>query len=215
MISDLLLVLSGIVMGLIAAVPIGPVNLICIRRAFTFGPLNGFVSGLGAALGDGIFAAITGLGLTFVAQLIRGYATLIELVGSALLVYMGYRTFIAPAITRLEEERAVGGGSSLLRAIASTFALTITNPITLGAFTAMFAGLGGLVGGAGSYRDAALVVGGVVAGSTGWWLSLTSVIGFFHTRIDLGLITMINRVTGALVALFGLAGLINLMVKTF
>src|ERR1044071_4110409 len=57
------LVMSGIVMGLIAAVPIGPVNLICIRRSFAFGPLNGFVSGLGAALGDGLFAAIMGFGL--------------------------------------------------------------------------------------------------------------------------------------------------------
>src|ERR1700748_3010520 len=108
------LIFSGVAMGLVAAVPVGPVNLICVRRTFTFGPLNGFVSGLGAALGDGLFAAITGLGLTFVAQLIQGYAGIIELVGSALLVYMGYRTFIAPAITRLEEERPPGGGSSLL-----------------------------------------------------------------------------------------------------
>ena len=50
----LYLILSGVVMGLIAAVPIGPVNLICIRRTFAFGPLNGFVSGLGAAVGDEI-----------------------------------------------------------------------------------------------------------------------------------------------------------------
>ena len=40
---------------------------------------NGFVSGLGAALGDGVFAAITGLGLTWVADMIEGYATIIEL----------------------------------------------------------------------------------------------------------------------------------------
>src|ERR1043166_6651760 len=91
------LVMSGIVMGLIAAVPIGPVNLICIRRSFAFGPLNGFVSGLGAALGDGVFAAITGLGLTWVAQLIEGYATIIELIGGAMLVFFGFRTFMAPA----------------------------------------------------------------------------------------------------------------------
>src|SRR5215469_3668883 len=58
----IVLVLAGVVMGLIAAVPVGPVNLICIRRSFAFGPLNGFMSGLGAALGDGIFAAIMGFG---------------------------------------------------------------------------------------------------------------------------------------------------------
>src|ERR1700755_2921933 len=90
-----LLVISGVVMGLIAAVPIGPVNLICIRRTFAFGPLNGFVSGLGAAVGDAIFAAITGFGLTWIAQLIEGYATIIELIGGALLVWFGWGIFIA------------------------------------------------------------------------------------------------------------------------
>src|ERR1700761_1230737 len=100
----LLLILSGVGMGLIAAVPVGPVNLICIRRTFAFGPLNGFVSGLGAALGDGVFAAVTGLGLTFVAMLIQGYATFIELIGSALMVFLGYRALSAPVIPRFEDE---------------------------------------------------------------------------------------------------------------
>jgi threonine/homoserine/homoserine lactone efflux protein len=210
---SLLLVFSGIVMGLIAAVPIGPVNLICIRRSFAFGPLNGFVSGIGAALGDGVFAAVTGLGLTFVAQLIQGYATIIELIGSALMVFLGYRAFRAPLIPRLEEEPGDKGGVTLVGAIASTFALTITNPATLLAFTLFFANLGGLAGGAGSYGDAALVVGGVVGGSTGWWLILTSVIGLYHARIDGGTVRLINRASGGLVALFGLAGLVTLMIK--
>ncbi|MEY4966938.1 MAG: hypothetical protein RL274_2521, partial [Pseudomonadota bacterium] len=82
----LYLVLSGVVMGLIAAVPIGPVNLICIRRTFAFGTLNGFVSGMGAALGDGVFGAVSGFGLTWIAQLIQGYSTIIELVGGAMMV---------------------------------------------------------------------------------------------------------------------------------
>jgi threonine/homoserine/homoserine lactone efflux protein len=209
----LILIGSGIIMGLIAAVPIGPVNLICIRRTFAFGPVNGFVSGMGAALGDGIFAAITGLGLTWVAQLIEGYATVIELIGGALLVIFGYRAFWAPAVPRDADESGDKGGATLLGAIVSTFALTITNPATLLAFTAMFAGLGGLAGGAGSYGDAAFIVGGVVGGSAGWWLILTSVIGLFHTRIDSGGMRLINRISGVLVALFGLAVLGNLAVK--
>src|SRR3954469_19234935 len=98
----LVLIFSGVVMGLVAAVPIGPVNLICVRRTFAYGPVNGFVSGLGAALGDGVFAAVTGLGLTWVAMLIEGYAGIIELVGGALLVYFGFRTFMAPVLARVE-----------------------------------------------------------------------------------------------------------------
>ncbi len=213
----LLLILSGVIMGLIAAVPIGPVNLICVRRTFAFGPLNGFVSGLGAALGDGVFACITGLGLTWVADMIEGYATIIELIGGAMLVYFGFRAFRSSFAPKLDDGgetvRADGVGRTLVGAIASTFALTVTNPATLLAFTAMFAGLGGLAGGAGSYGDAGFVVAGVVGGSTSWWLGLTSLIGLFHTRLDSGIIRLISRISGGLVMVFGLAVLINLSVK--
>ena len=209
----LYLVLSGVVMGLIAAVPIGPVNLICIRRTFAFGPLNGFVSGLGAALGDGIFAAIMGFGLTWIAQLIEGYATIIELIGGALMVWMGYKTFVSPPVPRCPDDRPDKAGSNLARVMLSTFALTITNPVTLLSFGVMFAGLGGLSGGAGSYHDAGFVVAGVVGGSAGWWLALTTVIGLFHAKIDERAMRMINRICGVLVVGCGLAVLIHLAVK--
>src|SRR5688572_6549222 len=105
--TEVYLVLSGIAMGLVAAVTIGTVNLICIRRTFAFGSLNGFVSGLGAALGDGVFAAVTGFGLTWIAQLIEGYSTILELAGSALMVWFGWRTFIAPPVVRCPDEGTV------------------------------------------------------------------------------------------------------------
>lgn len=208
------LVMSGVVMGLFAAVPVGPVNLICIRRTFAFGPLNGFMSGLGAALGDGIFACVTGFGLTWIAQLIEGYASGIELIGGALLVWFGWRTFRAPPMVRcLEVRDGEGAATNLVRAMVSTFVLTITNPATLLAFTAMFASLGGLAGGAGSYLDAGLVVAGVVGGSAAWWLVLTTVIGLFHTKIDETTMKRINRGSGILVAAFGLVVLIHLVIK--
>ncbi|RYI10871.1 MAG: LysE family translocator [Acetobacteraceae bacterium] len=207
------LILSGVAMGLIAAVPVGPVNLICIRRTFAFGPLNGFMSGLGAALGDGVFAAITGFGLSWIAQLIEGYSTLIYLVGGAMMVWFGFRTFFAAPVPRCPDDGPVSGSSNLFKAMLSTFALTITNPATLLFFTGMFAGLSGLAGGAGSYDDAAFVVIGVVAGSAAWWLVLTTVIGLFHTRIDEKAMRLINRVSGVLVAIFGLVVLVHLALK--
>ena len=208
----IILIVSGVIMGLIAAVPIGPVNLICIRRSFAFGPLNGFVSGLGAALGDGIFAAITGFGLTWIAQLIEGYATVIELMGGALLVWFGWRIFMAPPQVRCPDENA-GESTNLLRAMVSTFALTITNPVTLLSFGVMFAGLGGLAGHTGSFHDASFVVGGVVLGSTGWWLALTTVVGLFHAKVDEKAMRIINRTCGLLVMGCGLAVLIHLALK--
>ena len=211
--TDFYLLLSGVIMGLIAAVPIGPVNLICIRRTFAFGPLNGFASGLGAAVGDGIFAAIMGFGLTWIAQLIEGYAAIIELIGGALMVWMGWKTFASPPVPRVVDDSEKTEGTNLLKAMASTFALTITNPVTLLSFGVMFAGLGGLAGGAGSFNDASFVVAGVVGGSAGWWLVLTTVIGLFHARIDEKAMRLVNRACGILVVGCGLAVLIHLALK--
>jgi len=210
------LIISGVIMGLIAAVPIGPVNLICIRRSFAFGPVNGFVSGLGAALGDGVFAAITFFGLTWIAELIQSYDVIIELVGGALLVWFGVHTILSPVAGKVEDgDKNEPGGSTLVRAMVSTFVLTITNPATLIAFASMFASFHALVGGANSYVDAGFVVAGVVGGSAGWWLCLTSVIGIFHTRITDRTVRIINRGSGVLVALFGLAVLIHVVMKVF
>ena len=212
----LVLIFAGVIMGLIAAVPIGPVNLICIRRTFAFGPVNGFVSGLGAALGDGMFAAITFFGLTWIARLIQSYDPIIEVIGGALLVWFGIHALLAPITTRMDDnDKSDTGASTLIRAIASTFVLTITNPATLLAFASMFASFRGLVGGANTFVDAEFVVAGVIGGSAGWWLALTTVIGLFHARITDGTVRIINRASGALVTLFGLAVLIHVVMRVF
>src|ERR1700744_2942084 len=97
-ISQVFLLFPGIVIGLIAAAPIGPVNLICIRRTLQYGSLNGFFSGLGAGLGGGLFALIPRFGLTAIAQLIEGLSTALQLAGGILLVCFGlYTYFAAPA----------------------------------------------------------------------------------------------------------------------
>jgi threonine/homoserine/homoserine lactone efflux protein len=198
--SHVVLIGPGILFGLIAAAPIGPVNLICIRRTLQYGSLNGFVSGMGAALGDGVFACITGFGLTAIAQLISGLSTALQLAGGILLVCFGLYTYIAKPPKAEKDVPREQGASSLVRAIVSTFALTMTNPATLLGFTAMFTGLGGIDP---SFFSAAFMVGGVILGSTLWWLTLTMVVGLLHARIDDRVMRIINHGTGLLVVLFG------------
>ncbi len=213
----ILLAFSGILIGLFVAAPIGPVNLICIRRTLAFGPLNGFMSGLGAAAGDTVFAIVTSFGLTAVAQLIKGYASYIELVGGVLLIYFGVHTYYAKVEARLVDKLAAKekGASSLFRAMASTFALTITNPATLFGFAVFIAGLGGLAGGHPSLLNASFVVLGVAAGSTLWWLVLTTLVGLFHATITDRTMALINRISGIVIAGAGIAVLANLARKFF
>lgn len=213
---NFLLVLEGIVIGLIVAVPIGPVNLICLRRTLAYGPLNGFLSGLGAALGDGVFACITGFGLTAIAQLIEGYSIPLKLIGGATLVGFGVHIFRSDVSAVRDGTQARDDGStSLAGAIASTFALTITNPATLVGFTALFAGLGALIDDDVDFADATAVVTGVVTGSTLWWFTLALVVGLFHRHIEPGTMRKLNHAFGAGVTLFGVVVLADMLWQVY
>jgi threonine/homoserine/homoserine lactone efflux protein len=212
----LVLVSSGIIIGLVVAAPIGPVNLICIRRTLAYGPVNGFFSGLGAALGDGVFAIVTGFGLTAISQLIEGYSTPLRLLGGLMLLGFGLHIFNSDVSLLGETQGGENEGvASLARTIASTFALTITNPATLFGFAALFTGLGSLAGGEATFLDATLTVLGVIAGSTMWWFTVTTIVGIFHRHMDSGVMRTINRVFGIAVTGFGAVVLGDLALKLF
>ena len=218
--SFVVLIVTGVLFGFFAALPIGPVNLICIRRTLEFGSFHGFVSGLGAALGDTLFASITGFGFTALVQLIVGYSNLLQLIGGLLLLFFGIRTFYTPPPPSFDERLAMAengvsanGNRPPARGMASTFVLAITNPVTLFGFTAFFATLGGFAGGNPSFLAASFVVLGVFAGSSLWWLTLTTVVGLLHARISDHTVRMINEISGAVVALFGVVVLGHLVAR--
>lgn len=212
----LLLVPTGVIIGFMVAAPIGPINLICMRRTLAFGALNGFVSGLGGALGDGVFASIVGFGLTAIRQFIEGYSLGLQLAGGALLLGFGIHTYFSDPLhgrDLMAGGERVNGSSSLLRAFASTFALALTNPATLFAFAALFAGFGGLIAADTSVAQAAIVVVGVLCGSTLWWFTITTVVGLFHARIDARVMRIITHVSGVVISFFGVGMLAHVLIE--
>jgi threonine/homoserine/homoserine lactone efflux protein len=219
MLDYFLLAISGMMLGYFAAIPIGPVNLICIRRTLHYGPFYGFVSGLGAALGDGVFASITAFGFTALAQLIVGNSNALQLCGGVFLIAFGVRTFFAPPPPKFKERLsapAKSHPSSHARAAASTFMLTISNPATLVAYTALIAGAGVFANSARpSFFAAAFVVFGVFLGSSLWWLTLTTTVGLLHARINDTVVRRINEVSGLLVTAFGVVVLVHLARSNF
>jgi threonine/homoserine/homoserine lactone efflux protein len=173
------------------------------------------VSGLGAATGDGIFAAIIGFGLTAIRHWIEGYSQLLQMAGGALLLGFGIHTYLADPLHGREIQCTgdkVRINPSLLRSFASTFALALSNPATLFAFAALFTGFGGFISIADpSLAQAAFVVAGILCGSALWWLTITLVVSAYHARINGRVMRMITHVSGVTICLFGLGMLVHVL----
>jgi threonine/homoserine/homoserine lactone efflux protein len=130
--------IKGIAVGIVIALPVGPVGVLCVRRTLFEGPMFGFVSGLGAACADTIFGIIAGFGLTIIRDFMLRYQDWFGAVGGVFLLVVGIRALRRRG-DAVPEPLA---DEALLGAFASTFALTITNPITILAFAAIFAKVG-------------------------------------------------------------------------
>jgi len=202
---NILFLLKGILLGFSIAAPVGPIGVLCIRRTLADGRAAGFVSGLGAATADAVYGAVAGFGLTFISDLLLGGSLWLRLVGGLFLGYLGARTFLSkPA-----EQAASATGNGLLGAYASTLFLTLTNPMTIFSFAAMFAGVGVAAGGR-DYASAGLLVLGVFLGSALWWLLLSGGVSLLRAKFDARGLKWVNRLSGVVIMGFGAAALVSL-----
>ena len=196
------LLLRGGLIGLSIAAPVGPIGVLCIRRTLAEGWVFGLVSGLGAATADAAYGCIAAFGLTLISAALVSHQSGLRLVGGLFLCYLGVKTLLA----RPAEQAPSLRGGGLWRAYGSTLFLTLTNPVTILAFAAIFAGLG-LAETGGGYASAGLLVLGVFVGSATWWLLLSSAVGIFRTRFSPSGMLWVNRVSGLIILGFGVYAL--------
>ncbi len=196
--------LKGLIIGFSIAAPVGPIGVLCIRRTLAEGRASGLVSGLGAATADAIYGCIAGFGLTLISSVLIRQQAWLRLVGGVFLCYLGLKTFLAQP----GDQAASARGNGLVGAYASTLFLTLTNPLTVLSFVAIFAGLG--VGSAGGdYASASVLVLGVFTGSALWWLILSGSVSVFRRRFTSQRLRWVNRISGVIIAAFGLLALLS------
>lgn len=198
------ILLRGLLIGLSIAAPVGPIGVLCIRRTLAYGRTFGLVSGLGAATADATYGCVAAFGLTFISGFLVGEQRWLHVVGGIFLCYLGMRTMLtAPA-----KGAAAAQGAGLLGAYASTLALTLTNPLTILSFTAIFAGLG-LASTGGSFGTAAILVLGVFFGSVLWWCILSTGVSLFRRHFDTRALRGVNALSGLIILGFGIAALVS------
>jgi threonine/homoserine/homoserine lactone efflux protein len=191
----------GFILGFTIAAAVGPISLLVIRRTLAEGRVVGLVSGLGVATADGTYGGIAAFGLTAITDLLVGGGRLLGLVGGLFLLWLAWRTARAVPTTEATVTERRGG---LPGAYLSILGLTMTNPMTILAFGALFAGLG-ITGG--NAMESALITLGVFLGSTTWWIVLTTVIGTVHSRITPRWLRAINVGSGLVIGGFAIVAI--------
>ncbi len=190
--------LKGAILGFSIAAPVGPIAILCIRKTLEFGRWSGLFSGLGAAFADMLYGIIAAFGLTLISDFLLAQQIWLRLIGGAFLLVLGFRICYARRLAKPDKV----AHSTLLKDFISTFLLTMTNPMTIVVFLAVFAALG-LVS-TGKFWDAGWLVLGVFVGSSVWWLILSEGITLFRKKITHGVMVWINRIAGLLIMGFGI-----------
>ncbi|WP_425807536.1 LysE family translocator [Desulfitobacterium sp. Sab5] len=207
---DLAFLIKGVIIGFSIAAPVGPIGVLCIRRTLAEGRLSGFLSGIGVATADAAYGMIAGFGLTSISNFLIGQQIWLRLMGGLFLGYLGIKTFkIKPS-----DEIISSNKHGLIGNYFSTFILTITNPMTIISFVAVFAGLGiGTI--QTNYYSSLVLVIGVFFGSGLWWLTLSTIIDVLGKRFNTKGLIWVNKVSGIIVLIFGLIALASIWGRNF
>ncbi|HBX50257.1 MAG: lysine transporter LysE [Bacteroidetes bacterium RIFOXYA12_FULL_35_11] len=197
---------NGMVVGFSASIPLGPIGVLCIQKTINKGRISGFMSGMGAATADTIYAIIAGFGLSFIANFIVSQQLILRIIGAAILFYLGIRIFRTnPAIQLRREGKK---SKNILADYFSILFLTLSNPLTIFLFGAVFAGFGIIEDNA-DFKSVLLLVCGVFIGALTWWTLLTGVVNLFRSKFRLKRIWWINKITGVLIMVFSIAALVS------
>ena len=200
--------IRGLVAGFALAAPMGPVAMLCVRRALAKGRLQALAAGSAAAVADMIFGAAAGLGITVVNTFVTNYQMIIGAIGGVIVLITGIITYRSPiAITNGEVQV-----QSLRRDAITAFTMAITNPATMGAAAGLFAAFGAIdvdIDPAGAFW----LVAGVFAGSMLWWIILVGAVGFIREGFLRRGLTRLNKVFGAIIAASGIAVLVTVAIR--
>lgn len=192
--------LQGLIVGISIAAPIGPIGVLCIRRTLFYGKLLGFVSGLGIATAHAFYGLLSVFGLSMISHFLAGKHMWLHLLGGVYLCFLGFRMFNRKTV---QSDHTSSSTGSLLQSYFSSLLITLTNPVTFLSFTAMFTGIG-MMQHASNHIANWLIVSGVFLSSACWWFVLSYLIGLCRQRLKPQMILWLNRLSGAMIFVFGL-----------
>lgn len=191
------------VIGVIVAAPVGAMAILAIQRTLVHGWRGGLATGAGIATADAGYAALAAFGVSALSAVMVEYQAPLRIIGGAGLVWLGWRALRARPQSAADEPPS----RSTAAMYGSAVGLTLTNPLTIMAFAAVFASAGLVM--EPSPGLAALATAGVALGSLAWWLLLTTVVMLIRHAISDRVLLVVNRVAGGLLIALGILAIVG------
>ena len=201
---------QGMLVGFMASVPLGPIGLICIQRTLSADRWTGFISGMGAATADTIFAILAVFSLSFITSFIESKVYWLKAIGGIIIIIIGLTIFYKQVGRRPNVRKYKK--STLFSNYFSVFFLTMTNPAYIMIFVVLFAAIGVKSSDSGILLNF-LLIAGVLFGASAWWFFLTWLINTVRHKFNLHHIWWINKITGSSIVLIGALIIISLVIK--
>lgn len=201
---------KGVVTGLAVSIPLGPLGILCIQRTVNRNWKSGIVSGIGVATADTLYALIAGFSLAIIIDFIRQYEPYFKLFGLIVLVILGIYIFRSNPTHQIQAYKR--RGSSHLQDFITTFLVTLSNPLSVFVFIAIFTS-NSIVLQFSQPLEALLTLGGIFSGCVLWWLLLTGLANRFRHKFTINSLFWLYRVIGLGVIVIALSLFVYLQVK--
>lgn len=208
-------VLKAIVVGVAASAPVGPIAILVIQRTLCKGFRPGFVTSLGSTVVDTVYAIIAIFALAFVQDFIEGNSVPIFIVGGVIIIVLGLSMALANPFRKMkEEDDENSGGDVSTRDFLSACVMGFSNPGAIAVMFALMAFFGIAENKPGDWSFFPVILG-IAGGSAGYWLVVTWLLDKFRRQFNMRTVIWINRITGAIVIILGLATLAEGIMRIF
>lgn len=190
---------QGLALGLLLAIQVGPISLLCLDRALKGGFRRGFAVALGASLADTAYALIALFSLAALGAWVRIVALPVQIGGGALLLWLGWGAWQSRG--RIRAAANIIAEPGFLGDVLTVMALTLSNPLTILYFGGLFSSLGGMEAG---LADRLALAGGLVSSTFGSLLALVLAAGWLRPRLSPARLARLNAIAALGLAGFGL-----------
>ncbi len=207
---SLLRLWEGFMIGLAVSIPLGPLGMLCIKRTVNKNWKSGFISGLGIAASDAIYAVIAGFSLTIIIDFIKSFEIYFKILGASMVIFLGLYIFFSNPAKEIQKFKQKG--TSYVQDFLTAFLLTITNPLSVFVFIAIFTSYS-LVLQPSHPIEALLIVGGIFTGGAAWWFLITGLAFLFRHKLTIDTLWWANKIIGLSVILIALGLFILLWLK--